>query len=314
MTEKNLIWNHPVVFFITRMFILAGMMLVFAGFAYSVAIYTGKPIFGIDYLANPGLLTDFNSTSNLNALKYIQALTSAGMFIYPAWYFCKALHQTPAEFLKLNRKTTLTEIVLSVAIVLAAMPFVSWLVYANSFIQFPASMAQLEQELKAAEELAAQLTQAFVKADTIDVLWVNIIVVAILPAIGEEFLFRGVLQNFVRLTTGKKHFAVWMIAIVFSAFHGQFYGFIPRLILGAALGYAYLFTGNLWISIVMHFVNNAFAVVSSYTPIKNNLPTVMQDGYVFESWMINAGSALVAIGLLWILRNITIKRVWYNGE
>lgn len=175
-------------------------------------------------------------------------------------------------------------------------------------------MAQLEQELKAAEELAAKLTQAFVKADTLDVLWVNILVIAVLPAIGEEFLFRGVLQNFVRLTTGKKHFAVWMIAIVFSAFHGQFYGFIPRLILGAALGYAYLFTGNLWISIVMHFVNNAFAVVSSYTPIKNNLPTVMQDGYVFESWMINAGSALVTIGLLWILRNITIKRVWYNGE
>ena len=179
MTEKNLIWNHPVVFFITRMFILAGMMLVFAGFAYSVAIYTCKPIFGVDYLANPSLLTDFNSTSNLNALKYIQALTSAGMFIYPAWYFCKALHQTPAEFLKLNRKTTLTEIVLSVAIVLAAMPFVSWLVYANSFIQLPASMAQLEQELKAAEELAAKLTQAFVKADTLDVLWVNILVIAV---------------------------------------------------------------------------------------------------------------------------------------
>ncbi len=314
MTEKNLIWNHPVVFFITRMFILAGMMLSFALIAYSIAVYTSKAIFGIDYLANPSLLTDFTAPSNLKALKYIQALTSAGMFIYPAWYFCKALHQTPAEFLKLNRKTTLTEIVLSVAVVLAAMPFVSWLVYANSFIQLPASMVQLEQELKAAEELAAQLTQAFVKADTLDVLWVNIIVIAVLPAIGEEFLFRGVLQNFVRLTTGKKHFAVWMIAIVFSAFHGQFYGFIPRLILGAALGYAYLFTGNLWISIVMHFVNNAFAVVSSYTPIKNNLPTIMQDGYVFESWVINAGSAVLAIVLLWILRKITFKRVWYNGE
>ena len=175
-------------------------------------------------------------------------------------------------------------------------------------------MAGLEFELKAAEELATKFTQAFIKADTLDVLWVNLLVIAILPAIGEEFLFRGVLQNFVRLTTGKKHFAVWMIAIVFSAFHGQFYGFLPRMILGAALGYAYLFTGNLWISIIMHFVNNAFAVVSSYTPIKNNLPVVMQDGYVFESWMINTGSAVVTIGLLWILRNITFKRVWYNGE
>ncbi|MFN3446073.1 MAG: lysostaphin resistance A-like protein [Bacteroidia bacterium] len=314
MTEKNLFWEHPVVFFITRMFILAGMMLVFAGFAYSIAVYTSKAIFGIDYLANPSLLTDFTAPSNLNALKYIQALTSAGIFIYPAWYFCKALHQTPAEFLKLNRSITFSEIALSITIVLAAMPFVSWLVYANGFFKLPASMAGLELELKAAEELAAKFTQAFIQADTLDVLWINLLVIAVLPAIGEEFLFRGVLQNFVRLTTGKKHFAVWMIAIVFSAFHGQFYGFLPRMILGAALGYAYLFTGNLWISIIMHFVNNAFAVVSSYTPIKNNLPTVMQDGYVFESWMINAGSAVVTIGLLWILRNITFKRVWYNGE
>lgn len=314
MTEKNLFWEHPVVFFITRMFILAGMMLVFAGFAYSIALYTSKPIFGVDFLSNPTLLTDFKSTANINALKYIQALTSAGLFIYPAWYFCKSMHQIPVEFLKLNRKTKPIEIILAILVVLTAMPFISWLIYVNSFLKLPASMAQIETEMKAAEELAAQFTQAFIKADSLDVLWINLIVIAILPAIGEEFLFRGVLQNFIRLTTGKKHFTVWIVAIVFSAFHGQFYGFIPRLVLGAALGYAYLFTGNLWISIIMHFVNNAFTVVSSYTPIKNNLPTIMQDGYVFESWMINTGSVILTISLLWILRNITFKRVWYNGE
>ena len=314
MTEKKLFWEHPVVFFITRMFILAGMMLVFAGFAYSIAVYTCKPIFGIDFLSNPSLLTDFNSTANINELKYIQTLTSAGIFIYPAWYFCKSMHQVPAEFLKLNLKTKPTEIILAILVVLTAMPFISWLIYINSFLKLPASMAQLETEMKAAEELAAHFTQAFIKADTLDVLWINLIVIAIIPAIGEEFLFRGVLQNFVRLTTGKKHFTIWIVAIVFSAFHGQFYGFIPRLVLGAALGYAYLFTGNLWISIIMHFINNAFAVVSSYTPIKNNLPIIMQDGYVFESWMINTGSVVLTIGLLWILRNITFKRVWYNGE
>ena len=118
MTEKNLFWEHPVVFFITRMFILAGMMLMFAGFAYSIAVYTSKPIFGIDFLSNPSLLTNFNSAKNINALKYIQALTSAGLFIYPAWYFCKSIHQIPAEFLKLNRKTKPTEIILAMLMVL----------------------------------------------------------------------------------------------------------------------------------------------------------------------------------------------------
>ncbi|MBP9186366.1 MAG: CPBP family intramembrane metalloprotease [Bacteroidia bacterium] len=314
MIEKNMYWQHPVVFFITRMFILAGMMLVFAGFAYSIAIFTSKALFGVDFMANPALLGDFKNPENINALKYIQALTSAGIFIYPAWYFCKALNKKPADFLKINRKITFSEIGISTLLVFVIMPFGSWLVYVNGLIKFPPSMAQLEIQLKAAEELAAQLTQLFIKADTISDLTINLLVIAVIPAIGEEFLFRGVLQNFVKTTTGKGHFSVWIIAIVFSAFHGQFYGFLPRVFLGAALGYAFLFTGNLWVSILMHFVNNAFAVICSYTPIKNSLPPVMQDGYVFESWVINAGSALLAIGLLLLLHKVTFKRVWYNGE
>ncbi|MCZ2140427.1 MAG: CPBP family intramembrane metalloprotease, partial [Bacteroidia bacterium] len=103
-------------------------------------------------------------------------------------------------------------------------------------------------------------------------------------------------------------------ALVFSAIHGQFYGFIPRLILGAVLGYVYVFSGSIWIPIIMHFVNNGFAVVCSYTPVKEKLPLFLQDGYVFEEWYINTGSAILGSLLIFVIYLLSRKRILYNGE
>lgn len=314
MTENNSFWRIPIVYFITRLFILAGMMLVFGGMAYSVAVLTIPSFFGLDIAANPDLFTEYHNPQVVKALKWIQACSSIGLFIAPAWQFSRALEKEPLDFLKLNRKTPVTEIVLSVFIPLVFMPFISWLIYANSFLHLPPAYAQLEQTLKTAEEAAAQLTGAFLQADSLSVLVINLIIVALLPAIGEELFFRGALQNFVRLTFKNKHIAVWLVAMLFSAAHGQFYGFIPRLLLGAVLGYAYLYTGNLWLTVIMHFVNNAFAVICAYTPIKQQLPAILQDGYVFEAWYINTASALLGVLLVIALHKVTFKRVWYNGE
>lgn len=311
---NNTIWENRTVFFITRIFILMGMMLVFSGVAYSVAVAAAKSIWGVDFINNATLYTQFTDEASLKSLKLLQALVSIGAFILPAWFFAKSLQQAPIDYLKLNRKTTFTEIGLTFLLVFASMPMVSWLIYINEKITLPASLYNLEQQFKQAEELAAQLTQAFVNANDTKTLMINLVIVAILPAIGEELLFRGVLQTFVRHVTGKKHLAVWVVAFVFSAFHGQFYGFIPRFVLGAVLGYAFLLTGNLWLSIMMHFLNNALAVITSYQPIKSKLPNLLHEGYVFESWLINFGSALATLALLWVLFNVTKKRVWYNGE
>lgn len=314
MTENNSFWQHPAVFFITRTCILAGMMLVFWVFASSVGIYTIKSFFGVDYLQNPQILTDYKNPAVVSSLKYIQVLTSIAVFIIPAWHFSKALNQLPVDFLKLNRKLKWNEALVATALVFAVMPFISWLIYINQNIKLPASLAALNAQLQQAEATTRELTILFLEANNLTTLAINLVVVALLPAVAEEFLFRGALQNFLRSTFQNNHVAVWVVAILFSAIHLQFSGFFPRLFLGALLGYAYLYTGNLWITIIMHFVNNGFAVVCNYGPIKANLPAIMQDDYVFEAWYINAGSALLGIALLLVLKNITFKRVWYNGE
>ncbi|MFN7312265.1 MAG: lysostaphin resistance A-like protein [Bacteroidota bacterium] len=314
MTENSSIWKHPVIFFITRSFILMGMMLVFGGFGYSVSMFTAKALFGIDFLNNPDLINQMNNTQVIHALKYVQVVASIGLFVAPAWFFCRALNTEPVEYLKLNRKTTVAEIVSAIMVMIASMPVVSWMIYVNENVKFPPSLAQLEAELKLAESTAAKLTEAFVKADNLNTLFVNIFVVALIPAISEEFLFRGALQNFLRHTFKHKHVAVILTALIFSAFHGQFYGSLPRFALGAVLGYAYLFTGNLWTGIAMHFFNNAIAVIMSYQGIQQLLPDYMKEGYVFEAWYINVGSAIACVLCLLLLRKVTFRRVWYNGE
>jgi hypothetical protein len=103
-----------------------------------------------------------------------------------------------------------------------------------------------------------------------------------LPAIGEELLFRGVLQKLIQKMTGSSHWAIWITATLFSALHLQFFGFLPRLLLGALFGYLLEWTGTLWLPILAHFINNASGVIVFFitgeglesdkpdTPIFNN--------------------------------------------
>lgn len=314
MLQNKSFWQHPVVFFITHSCILAGMMLVFTLMANAIALYTAPMLFNIDIATNPDILSDVNNPQSLAALKYIQVLSSVGMFLGPAWHLGKALNLDPTEFLKINRRLAPREILWSTLLVFTLMPFISWLVYANTEMGYPSFLPELEQWSRELEQKNSVMIGAFLKADTYPMLLANLFVIAAVPAITEEFFFRGALQNLMRMVFRNKHISVWVVAIIFSLFHADYNGLLARIALGAVLGYAYLFTGNLWVSILIHLLNNAFAVVCSYTPVKNQLPEIMQDGYVFESWYINLGSALISLAILWTLRQTTFKRVWYNGE
>jgi predicted HTH transcriptional regulator len=108
------------------------------------------------------------------------------------------------------------------------------------------------------------LTEAFLKMETPGELIGNLIMIGLLPAIGEELFFRGILQRIFVDWSKSKHWGVWITAIIFSAVHMQFLGFVPRLLLGALLGYLYVWSGSLWLPIIAHFVNNAAAVILTY--------------------------------------------------
>jgi uncharacterized protein len=134
----------------------------------------------------------------------------------------------------------------------------------NQELQLPVFLAGIEDWMKRTEEQAAELTMAFLTVNTFPGYLVNVLMVALIPAFGEEFFFRGVLQKVFYRWFRNPHFAILFVAIIFSAFHMQFYGFLVRLALGVIFGYLFYWSGNIWYPVLAHFVNNFMPVSLTY--------------------------------------------------
>ena len=212
----------------------------------------------------------FSLPLSINALKWTQLIQTVAIFLLPPLCMAYLWSQEPLKWLKLTgeRQQIKGEIIWAIAIMLAALPAINLMSSWNEQMTLPAFLEPLEQWMKQQEEAAKTLTDKFLSASTLDVLLVNLLLMAVLPALAEELTFRGVLQ---RLFQGSNvsdfhivkvpHIAIWVTAILFSAIHMQFYGFLPRMLMGALFGYMLVWTGSLWVPILMHFTNNAMAVI-----------------------------------------------------
>ena len=195
-------------------------------------------------------------------LKWLQLFQTVGTFLLPpiccAWIW-DADHK-PFRLLQMDRGADWKLFLLAIGIMICAAPAINLLADWNSKVELPECLDSIEQRMKAYEQQAAQLTERFLQADNVWQLLLNIGLMALLPALAEELSFRGTLQQIL----GNKQIAIWATAIVFSAIHMQFYGFVPRMLMGAMFGYLFVWSGTLWIPIVMHFTNNGLAVIAYY--------------------------------------------------
>lgn len=151
-----------------------------------------------------------------------------------------------------------------VILLLLSMPAMNQIIYWNSEIHFPASMAVLEESLRSWEDRAAKMTDVILQGNSVMTLVSGILVVGVLTGFAEESFFRGGLQRIMHLYGVNAHVAVWVAAFIFSAAHFQFFGFIPRLLLGAAFGYIYYWTGSLWCTAFAHALNNSLVVIFAW--------------------------------------------------
>jgi uncharacterized protein len=138
--------------------------------------------------------------------------------------------------------------------------FIEW----NSNFDFPEFANGFERWARDREDAATVFTEFLTQFDSPAQLFIAIIVIAVLPAIGEEVVFRGMIQNELYRGTRNMHLSIWISAILFSAMHFQFFGFVPRVLLGALFGYLYYWSGSLMMAIVAHFVNNGISVIAMY--------------------------------------------------
>lgn len=227
--------------------------------------------------------------NELNALKIIQLFSSIGLFIIPPLIYAQLFSETPLVELGIKAKTNFKSIILTVLIMLVVMPFLSFTIDINSKLILPEFMSSIEEWMKQSEEKAMLLTSSFLKMDNfLDFLFIFLLV-AILPAVGEELLFRGVLQKLFIKWTKKYHLGIWITAILFSALHMQFYGFLPRLILGVMFGYLFFWSKSLWLPILAHLLNNGSFVIAAYIN-----PDTIKDSEPFSS----SENTLLSISLI----------------
>jgi membrane protease YdiL (CAAX protease family) len=205
-----------------------------------------------------------NSVKDINLLKAMQVVLTTILFILPATIFCRFMRNERSAFLNMNATPHFYYILTAAAAILFALPAVSGLESWNQLIHLPADMSSVENWMRLKETEAEKITLLFFADKSIGGLIINLLVMAFMAALSEEIFFRGLLQQMLIKNKINVHVAIIITAILFSAFHLQFFGFIPRMFLGIVLGYLYYITQNLWVSIIAHFCNNAFAVVAMY--------------------------------------------------
>jgi len=204
---------------------------------------------------------DYNSGTLVTVIRGMQIIQFITLFVVPtflcAWFFST----DSKKYLGLTMPANSMYFLVGAALLILALPLVNFLGELNRNVQFPAALANWmkEQEAEAAKTIKALLSKHSVKD-----LVLNIICIAGLAAVGEELLFRGIAQRLL-IKLFKNHWAGIIIsAFLFSAMHVQFYGFMPRFVLGILLGAVYWYSGSLWTAILAHFVYDAFLIVLVY--------------------------------------------------
>lgn len=251
--------------------------------------------------------------TSVESLKWFQFMQTTATFLLPPFLMAYLWSQKPMKWLYLDHSIPMKSAIIAVLLMLVASPGINLLSYLNQQMTLPACFSSIEMWMQQLEEAAAILTEHFLLTDSIGIFIVNILLMALLPAMAEELTFRGVLQHLFTPRTQKStpHIAIWATAVIFSAIHCQFYGFIPRMLLGAVFGYALVWSGSLWLPILMHFTNNALAVVVYFIARKAGWDTSSMDAFgTGGTWWVGVLSLiLVGVGIYLLRRSTTISKV-----
>ncbi len=191
--------------------------------------------------------------------------------------------------------TLLVTFLLVFSFVIVNTVFIEW----NANIKLPESLAGIEGWAERMEDSAKVLTEYLTEFNSTGYFMLTIFFIAVVPGIGEELLFRGLLQNIFRRIFKNDHAAIWVAAILFSAIHFQFYGFIPRMLLGALFGYLYVWTGNLIIPIAAHFLNNSVSLIALYIYQKGLTDIDVESTEALPTMYIILFSALFVLTLMY---------------
>lgn len=198
------------------------------------------------------------------ALRILTLLQSIFLFIVPALIMAVSASKLPATLLAIDRRPQILPILIIIFTLVVAVPAMNYIIEWNNNITLPESMHKLELAIRQMEDAAQDATNLILGGDTFGSLIISIMIVGIMAGLSEELFFRGALQRTISSTRLNKNIAVIIAALVFSFMHFQFYGFIPRFLLGLFFGYILLWSDCLWYAVIAHATNNIMAVTVTW--------------------------------------------------
>lgn len=222
-------------------------------------------------------------------------------FITPSIVTALIATRRPAQLLCLNAVRSPLVFILLGLFLFVSIPFQEAIIYWNYNIELPGSMDSFANMARHLEDTAFSYMKTLLENDSIGTLIINILVIGIAAGFAEELLFRGCFQRLLTTAGINVHVAIWVVAFVFSAFHFQFYGFVPRLLLGAYFGYLLLWSGSIWVPVTAHILNNTIYAVTSWIQVRNHGIASLSNEPSLWSPAMTIGSFVLTIATLYLI-------------
>jgi uncharacterized protein len=255
---KTFITNfHP----LTQLSFLIGICVVFSMFFSLISMPIVQALWDINVLEDYDSLRDYSNPNAVTASRFVMLFSHLGTFVIPSLLFALLIKEKPLNYFCFNRPFDSKQWLLVFPMVLLAIPIIGFTHGLNKMMELPAFLSELERIMQQLEETSEKMTHALLNTSEYHVLLANLVVIAVVPAIGEELIFRGVVQRLFIRWAKNIHLGIWLAAFLFSLMHMQFYGFLPRMLMGAFLGYLFVYSGSIFIPMLVHFLNNAFVVI-----------------------------------------------------
>ncbi len=255
---------------------------------YGLAEMNNTSLWDILSISTESTATQRNRVRNLQMLSHF--FTFALPAVLVAWFTFRK--QWPAA-VGLSNRPNYFILLLGCLFIIAAFPPAQVLYEWNRALPLPDWMSDMEGQ-------AEEMIRSLLIMESWDELVLNLVAIAIIPALGEELVFRGLVQRQIQRGSNNAHLAVWLSAALFSAIHLQFEGFLPRLFLGVALGYLLVWTQTLWVPILAHLLNNAGQVILQYfwNPLQDPNLTEQEESI---PWHLGLFALVAMVGIGYIL-------------
>lgn len=246
------------------------------------------------------------TTQQIHALRFSQAFTSFGGFVMSSFVIMQVFQQNPWQFMHLDKTPSARFLLGGAILFFSLMPLIQQILEWNQWI-FKDLSGPVADIFNNMEKQNNRMYELLLKDNTGGMLWINLLVMALIPAIGEEIFFRGVLFRIIENWTGKPHAAVWLTSVFFAVIHFQIFKILPMAIMAGLFGYLLYFSRSLWPGIILHFLNNAIVIVAHSMKQSGYNYAWLDDQYTFPWIWVLVGS-VVGVAVFWYLnRN---KETW----